>query len=66
MTKAEFRTRWESDDEGGGITYSEIADCAKAWGLSPAPRTRQIDTVLYAVLKAAGTNDAEEYRPGHM
>lgn len=32
-TKEEFKKLWEADDEGSGITYDDIADCAKAWGL---------------------------------
>jgi hypothetical protein len=54
MTKVEFKRRWESDDNGGGITFDDIADCAKAWGLFPVPRIHQIDKVAEAVLKAAG------------
>lgn len=64
MTKDEFKQRWESDDNGGGgITFDDIANCAKSWGLFSTPRIHQIDRVLYAVLKAAGTNDAEEFNP---
>jgi len=63
MTKEEFKKRWESDDDGGGITYNDIADCAKAWGLYHAPRTAQIDRVLYRVLEAAGVEDYAEYEP---
>lgn len=64
MTKQEFKKRWEKDENGGGITFDDIADCAKAWGLFSIPRTSQIDKVLYAVLKAAGTKNCEEYKPG--
>lgn len=32
MTKEEFKTRWESNDEGGDITCNDIAECAKAKG----------------------------------
>ena len=63
MTKEEFKTRWEGDDNGGGINYDDIADCAVAWGISRTPKTRRIDVVRYQVLKAAGTVDAEEYKP---
>ena len=66
MTKEEFKARWESDDAGGGITYDGIADCAKAWGLFSTPRTQQINMVRYVVLKAADTNDAEEYKHGNI
>ena len=61
MTKQEFKQRWESDEIGGGITFYDIAECAKDWGIASTPRTMQIDRVLYLVLKAAGTQDAEEF-----
>lgn len=63
MTKTEFKKRWESNGSGGGITFDEIAECAKAWGISSCPRTKRIDEILYKVLKAAETTDAEEYKP---
>lgn len=61
MTKKEFKTRWESNADGGGITFDDVADCAKAWGLFSTPRTSPIDIVRYRVLKAADTDDAESY-----
>ena len=61
MTKEEFKRRWELNSEGDGITYSDIADCAIAWGISSSPRTRPIITIAALVLKAANTNDADEY-----
>ena len=63
MTKEEFKTRWESDDNGGGINYDDIAECAIAWHISSRPRIRRMDVVRYQVLKAAGTVDAEEFTP---
>lgn len=63
MTKEVFKKRWESSDWGGGITYEDVADCAKEWGLFRTPRTEEMDKVLYVVLKAAGTADAEEFNP---
>lgn len=63
MTKAEFKTRWESSDDGGGITFDDIAKCAVEWGINSRPKTSPIDRVMYHVLKAAGTNDCEEYNP---
>lgn len=63
MTKEEFKQRWESNDDGGGITFDDIADCAVAWGISRTPRTSRIDMVRYRVLAAAGTADAEAYNP---
>jgi len=61
MTKKEFKRRWESSPDGGGITFGDIADCAKSWGIAAVPRIRQIDDILYRVLKAANTNDAEKF-----
>ena len=63
MTKEEFKTRWESNDNGGGISYDDIANCAVAWGISRTPRIRRIDVIRYQVLVAAGTVDAEEFKP---
>ena len=61
MTREEFKRRWESDDDGGGITFNDIADCYTAWGLGGTPRIKPINKVRYAVLKAANCNDAEEF-----
>jgi hypothetical protein len=63
MTKEEFKTRWESGEWIGGINYDDIADCAVAWGLFSRPNTSRVDVVRYQVLKAAGTVDAEEFKP---
>ena len=63
MTKGEFKDRWESDYRGGGITFHDIAECAMGWGICAQPQTRPIEDIQYAVLKAAGTNDAEEFNP---
>lgn len=63
MTPEEFKTRWESGDDGGGITFDDIAECAIAWGIARTPRTCQIDVIRYRVLKAANTKDAEEFKP---
>ena len=63
MTKEEFKKRWDSNDNGGGITYEDIANCYKQWGLGSSPKTKPIFTVRYQVLKAANTNDAEEFNP---
>lgn len=54
LTKEDFKAKWDSDDEGGGITYEDIADCAKAWGLFQRPKTCPIDMVSNRVLLAAG------------
>ena len=62
-TKEDFKRLWEANEHGSGITYDDIAECAQAWGISSHPRTRPIDEITYKVLKAAQTNDAEEYNP---
>lgn len=53
MTKEEFSRRWNKDDQGDGITFNEIADCAVAWGLFPTPRIHSIHKVRDAVVQAA-------------
>lgn len=63
MTPAEFKTRWESDEDGGGITYDEIAECAVAWGIASRPKISRIDVIRHAVLKMAKTIDADEFAP---
>jgi len=63
MTKQEFKMRWESNGSGGGITYEDIWECAKEWGIASMPRTMSMSAVPYMVLKAAGTIDAEEFAP---
>jgi hypothetical protein len=66
MTKKEFKKRWEQDENGGGITYDDIADCYVNWRLGTSPKTKPILLVRYVVLKAANTNDAEEYNPENL
>ena len=61
MGKQEFKKRWESNENGGGISFDDIAECAIAWGISSHPRTMQIDKVRYKVLNAADVIDAESY-----
>ena len=65
MTKEEFKQRRESNANGGGITFDDIANCAQQWGLFKRPRTCDMQFVLYTVLKYAGVEDAEEYKPLH-
>ncbi len=62
MNKKEFKKLWESDDNGGGITFDDVANCAREWGLYDRPKIHSIDSVLYSVLVAAKVNDAEDYR----
>ena len=61
MDKQEFKKRWESSENGGGITFDDIANCAEEWGVLSYPRTMQIDKVRYRVLSAADVIDAESY-----
>ena len=63
MNKDEFKKRWESDESGSGITFADIADCAKAWGVASMPEIMPIDIIRHEVLKAANTNDAEDFNP---
>jgi hypothetical protein len=63
MTKEEFKKRWESDENGGGINFDDIAECAKTWGISDRPKTRPMALMRYRVLVAANTSDAEEFDP---
>ena len=62
MTKEQFKKRWESDEDGGGITFDDVAECAKKWGLFSSPKTHDINDVLKAVLKAANVEDQTETR----
>jgi hypothetical protein len=57
MTREEFKIRWYSDENGGGITFEDVADCAIAWGLYTTPRIHSMNKVLDAVLKTAGIKD---------
>lgn len=63
MTKLQFKKRWESNSDGGGITFDDIVDCAQKWGIFARPRIQPIDLVRYRVLLAANVKDAEEFRP---
>jgi hypothetical protein len=54
MTKEQFKKRWESNEDGGGITYDDVADCATEWGIFSRPRIREPEEVLAKVLAAAG------------
>ena len=63
MTKKEFKEVWESNDDGGGITFQDIADCAIEWGITASPYRSSIDEIRYSVLLAADVNDVEDYNP---
>lgn len=59
MTKSEFVTKWNSDSEGGGITYDDVANCAMAWGISSQPKTENINKITEQVLKMADVQYGE-------
>ena len=63
MTREEFKKLWEADEKGSGITFDDIADRAKEWGLFDYPKRCDINIVRYEVLKAAKCVDAEEFNP---
>ena len=52
-TKSKFKKLWDANSKGSGITYDDIADCAKAWGLYVTPRIHPMDVVKEAVIKSA-------------
>lgn len=56
MTKEEFKNRWESDENGGGITFDDIADCAKEWGIYATPKIHPLGEVMEKVLEAANVD----------
>ena len=47
MTKEEFKKLWEADEDGSGITFDDIADSAKEWGLFDYPKRCDINIVRY-------------------
>ena len=53
MTKDQFKELWESEN-GGGITWGDIAKCAVECGICKSPKTRQIAEVGNKVLLSAG------------
>lgn len=63
MNKKRFKELWESGDDGGGITFDDIAKCAQKWGITQRPRTMPLEDIRYLVLKAANVCDAEEFSP---
>jgi hypothetical protein len=54
LTKEEFKKRWDSNEDGGGITFEDIADCAIDWGLCLNPKMHTIHGIMDMVLDAAG------------
>ena len=63
MTPQQFKERWDSSDDGNGITFADIAECAASWGVTNCQNILPTDAVRYLVLKAAGVSDAEDYPP---
>lgn len=51
-TKEKFKELWESDN-GGGITFDDIADCAKDWGICINLKISPIFKTANKVLVAA-------------
>lgn len=64
LSRQQFKQKWESSDDGGGITFNDIAECAVNWGLCLKPKTQNMNFIRYIVLKEANTNDAELYNKG--
>ena len=63
MTKIQFKTRWELNERGDGITFYDIANCAIEWGLFSKPKIERMEIVIYKVLIAAECIDAERFVP---
>jgi Zn-dependent peptidase ImmA (M78 family) len=62
MTKEEFRKAWETEV----VTWDQLADIAKEWGIAEKPRCMRLYDVRYLVLKAANVPDAEEFNPDYL
>lgn len=58
MTPKEFKKRWESDDPVVGITWDDVAKCAKDWGLYDKPKVHDMETVLRSVLDHAQVTES--------
>lgn len=63
MTKEEFKRRWKLNETGGNLTFDDIAECAKSWGICQTSRIKSISQIQYLVLRAANCKDAEQYKP---
>lgn len=57
MTRKQFKKRWEYNAEGGGITFEDVAECAKAWGICSNPRIHPMDEILKKVLAEANVKE---------
>ena len=63
MTKQEFKARWESGEDVGGLTWQDIEYCGLCWGIYNTLTCVTSEELRYAVLVAAETTDAELYNP---
>lgn len=59
-TKEKFIELWNKDKNGGGLTFDDVADCAKQWGLCSNPRIKVMDEILSLVLKECNIKYEEE------
>lgn len=66
MNKEEFKKRWESNENGGGITNEEVAECYIKWGLGSSPYTKTINYVIWKVCESANTNDKEFWHKQYL
>lgn len=53
MTKEEFKQKWESDENGGGITNQDIARLYTEWKLGTSPYIKTITYVIWRVCEEA-------------
>ena len=60
FTKEKFKELWDSNSIGGGLTFDDIKDCAKDWGLYDNPLQFDMFRVRDAVLRAAGCEMPED------
>ena len=59
-TKEKFKELWESNEDGGGLTWEDIADCAKDWRLYSRPKIRDMFEVRDKVIEAAGCEPIDD------
>lgn len=53
LSKEEFKKKWETEN-GGGITFDDIANCAIAWDITRSPYTYPMFELSNRVLISAG------------
>ena len=59
LTKEEYKRRW---NEGERLTYEDVFDVAKAWGLFDVPESVPAVVLIRAVNGAAGIEDKPQRR----